>query len=297
VEHHGYKGIILAGGSGSRLGPLTRCLSKQLLAVYDKPMIFYPLSTLMLSGVREILIISTPRDLPLFQQLLGDGARLGLSFSYAEQPQPEGIAQALRIGRDFIGADPVALILGDNLFFGHGLGLSLVGAARDNPGGTIFLYRVRDPSRYGVATLDAEGAVTEIVEKPARPRSSYAVSGLYFYDNRVLDIADGLRPSARGELEITDVNRAYLEQGDLRGVVLGRGTAWLDTGTSEALHQAANFVEAVQSRQGQMISCVEEVAYRIGCIDLEQLQVLAAEQGQSAYGDYLRELAEAEAGP
>jgi glucose-1-phosphate thymidylyltransferase len=288
------KGIILAGGSGTRLHPLTAVTSKQLLPVYDKPMVYYPLCTLMLAGIREILIISTPRDLPAYRQLFGDGRHLGLQLSYAEQPRPDGLAQAFLIGRRFVGDGSVALILGDNIFFGHGLGGQLSVAASQNPGGTIFCYHVRDPQRYGVAEFNERGEVVSIEEKPAQPRSGLAVTGLYFYDNRVLEIAASLRPSARGELEITDVNRRYLELGALRAVVLGRGTAWLDTGTHEALWQAGMFVEAVQNRQGLMIACVEEVAYRMGYVSAADLEGLAARAGASSYADYLRALARAE---
>jgi glucose-1-phosphate thymidylyltransferase len=285
------KGIILAGGAGTRLHPLTAVSSKQLLPVYDKPMIYYPLSTLMLARVREILIISTPRDLPAYRELFGDGSHLGLHLSYAEQPRPEGLAQAFLIGREFVGDSSAALILGDNIFFGHGLGAQLAVAAEQNRGATIFCYHVRDPERYGVAELDGRGQVISIEEKPRKPRSSYAVTGLYFYDNRVVDIAASLRPSARGELEITDVNRRYLELGALRAMTLGRGTAWLDTGTHEALWQAGTFVEAVQSRQGLMIACVEEVAYRLGYIGAGELEKLATRAGAGSYAEYLRALA------
>jgi glucose-1-phosphate thymidylyltransferase len=284
------KGILLAGGAGTRLHPLTHAVSKQLLPVYDKPMVYYPLSTLMLAGIREILLISTPRDLPAYQGLLGDGQQLGINISYAQQPSPDGLAQAFIIGREFIGDESAALILGDNIFFGFGLGSNLEVAARQNRGATIFCYRVSDPERYGVAELDSRGQVLNIVEKPARPRTNYAVTGLYFYDNQVLEIAAGLSPSPRGELEITDVNNHYLERGQLQAITLGRGTAWLDTGTDEALLQAGTFVEAVQSRQGMMIACVEEVAYRKGFITVEQLQPLAAAAGNSRYGHYLRQL-------
>ena len=285
------KGIILAGGAGTRLHPLTLAVCKQLLPVYDKPLVYYPLSTLMLAGIREILLIATPRDLPAFRALLGDGAELGIQLGYAEQPRPEGLAQAFTIGRGFVGDGSVALILGDNIFFGHGLGTSLARCARENDGATIFCYQVRDPQRYGVATLAADGAVIDLEEKPARPRSSHAVTGLYLYDNRVLDIAAGLAPSKRGELEITDVNRAYLALGALRAVELGRGTAWLDSGTCESLLQAATFVETVQSRQGMMIACIEEVAFRKGFIERPQLTRLAERAGNGSYGDHLRALA------
>lgn len=291
------KGIILAGGAGTRLHPVTKGISKQLVPVYDKPMVYYPLSTLMMTGVREILVISTPRDLPAYRELLGDGRQIGLSFSYAEQPRPDGLAQAFIIGRDFIGEDSVALVLGDNVFFGTELGRQLQNAAVANAGGTIFCYRVRDAQRYGVAELDGAGRVIGIEEKPAAPKSSYAVTGLYFFDNRVLDVAAGLRPSARGELEITDVNNWYLRQGALRAILLGRGTAWLDTGTTEALLQASNFIEAVQSRQGLMIACIEEIAWRLGYLDRTELRRLACDYGRSNYGDYLRALADSEEHP
>ena len=290
------KGIILAGGSGSRLYPLTLGISKQLLPVYDKPMIYYPLSVLMMAGIREILFISTPHDLPIFRKILGDGSHLGMSFFYAEQPRPEGLAQAFVIGRSFIGRDPVCLILGDNIFYGQGLSKILLRAVQITKGGLIFGYLVRDPQRYGVVEFNADGTVTNIVEKPQKPRSHYAVPGLYFYDNEVVDIARDLKPSARGELEITDVNLAYLKRGDLKVELLGRGFAWLDTGTHEALQQAASYVQAIQERQGLKISCVEEVAFRQGYIDNEQLRLLASNYKQNDYGRYLVDIADEEDG-
>jgi glucose-1-phosphate thymidylyltransferase len=288
------KGIILAGGSGSRLFPLTHAVSKQLLPVYDKPMIYYPLSTLMLAGIRDILVISTPVDLPLFRRLLGDGSQWGLRLAYAEQPRPEGLAQAFLIGRRFVAHDAVALILGDNVFYGHGLARTLQTAVHRADGATIFGYWVKDPERYGVATLDADGRILNLEEKPKQPRSNYAVTGLYFYDNQVLDIAAELRPSARGELEITDVNNAYLAQDALQIEVFGRGMAWLDMGTHESLLQAANFIETVESRQGLKIACVEEVAYRMGYIDGAQLENLARPLFNNSYGQYLINLLQQE---
>jgi len=291
------KGIILAGGSGTRLYPITLGVSKQLLPIYDKPMIYYPLSVLMLAGIREILIISTPIDLPFFQRLLGDGSRLGISFTYKEQPRPEGLAQAFVIGREFIGTDTVCLILGDNIFYGPGLPMILREAVKLTRGGLIFGYPVRDPERYGVVEFDANRQVIGIEEKPRKPKSNYAVPGLYFFDNDVVDIAAKLRPSARGEIEITDVNLAYLRRGDLRVEPLGRGFAWLDTGTHEALQQAANYVQVIQDRQGLKISCIEEIAYRLGYIDRTQLLALAAELAKNDYGRYLMDIANEDGQP
>jgi len=285
------KGIILAGGSGSRLYPLTLGVSKQLLPVYDKPMIYYPLSVLMMAGIREILIISTPHDLPIFQKILGDGSHLGMSFHYTQQPRPEGLAQAFILGSSFIGRESVCLILGDNIFYGQGLSNILKRAVQLTRGGLIFGYLVRDPERYGVVEFNSDGTVTGIVEKPQTPRSSYAVPGLYFYDNEVVEIAKNLKPSARGELEITDVNTVYLKRGDLKVELLGRGFAWLDTGTHEALQQAASYVQAIQARQGLKISCVEEIACRLGYIDAAQLRMLASHYLQNDYGRYLLEIA------
>ena len=286
----GRKGIVLAGGSGTRLHPVTRAISKQLLPIYDKPMIYYPLSTLMLGGTRDILIISTPQDLPAFERLFGDGTQWGLNFSYAEQPSPDGLAQAFVIGREFIGSDPSCLVLGDNIFYGHDLSSTLQRAAGRQSGATIFGYHVTNPSAYGVVEFDARGRAVGIEEKPVQPKSNYAVTGLYYYDNCVVDIARDLRPSPRGELEITDVNSRYLELGALEVEILGRGTAWLDTGTHEALLQASLFIETIEQRQGLKIACPEEIAFRMGYIDAEQVERLAGALGETGYGRYLLQL-------
>jgi glucose-1-phosphate thymidylyltransferase len=284
------KGIVLAGGSGTRLYPLTLAVSKQLLPVYDKPMIYYPLSTLMLAGIKDILVISTPHDLPRFEELLGDGSQWGVNFAYAEQPKPEGLAQAFVIGREFVGADNVSLVLGDNIFYGQGFGELLESAVGRESGATVFGYYVRDPERYGVVEFDGDGTVLSIEEKPKSPRSHYAVTGLYFYDNQILDIAAALEPSGRGELEITDANLAYLYRDQLRVEVMGRGMAWLDAGTHESLMQSANFIETLELRQGLKIGCPEEIAYHRGYIDTGQLERLAHPMSKNSYGQYLLDL-------
>ena len=283
------KGIILAGGSGTRLYPITHTVSKQLLPIYDKPMIYYPLSVLMLAGIRDVLVISTPQDTPRFEQLLGDGSQWGLSFQYIVQPRPEGLAQAFILGKDFIGNDLCALVLGDNVFFGNQLVPMLAQASAQEIGATIFAYAVRDPERYGVVELNADGKPVQIVEKPKQPKSRYAVTGIYFYDNQVTDIAASLKPSARGELEITDVNNSYLEMGQLSVQTMGRGIAWLDTGTHESLLEASAFIQTIEKRQGLKVACPEEIAYRAGYINAEQLEVLAARINND-YGEYLRDI-------
>ncbi|KHK01132.1 glucose-1-phosphate thymidylyltransferase RfbA [Desulfovibrio sp. TomC] len=284
------KGIILAGGSGTRLYPITRVVSKQLLPIYDKPMIYYPLSVLMLAGIRDILIISTPTDLPRFQEMLGDGKSLGVTFTYKVQPKPEGLAQAFLLGKEFIGKDSVCLVLGDNIFYGQGLATVLQRSARLTDGGVVFGYKVRDPKRYGVVEFDAEKNVISIEEKPEHPKSKFAVTGLYFYDNDVVSVAEGLTPSPRGELEITDLNNVYLQRGKLKVEFLGRGYAWLDTGTHESLLHASSFVQAIQERQGVLVACIEEIAYRMGYIDAGQVEHLAKDMLKNDYGQYLMEM-------
>src|SRR3989440_5088191 len=289
-ESSSYKGIILAGGSGTRLYPVTHAICKSLLPVYDKPMVYYPLSTLMLAGIRDILIISSPEDLARFEQLLGDGTALGLNFRYDVQPRPEGIAQAFLVGREFIGSSCCALVLGDNIFYGHDFAKSVTQASAQPKGARVFAYPVHDPERYGVVEFDSSGKALSLEEKPKVPKSRYAVTGLYFYDNQVVEIAGSLKPSARGELEITDVNREYLRRGQLEVVVMGRGMAWLDTGTHEAMLEAALFIQTIETRQGLMVACPEEIAYRYGYISAEQLESIATSMTNNGYGSYLRQL-------